>query len=328
MQYVISDKWVDYELLDAGDGEKLERWGEVILRRPDPQVIWPAQKNSAFWEKVDAVYHRSEKGGGSWEFKKEIVSGHASKKSICEVKWIIEYGDLKFYIKAMSFKHTGLFPEQGENWDWMRAKIKAAKRPVSVLNLFGYTGGATVACAKEGASVCHVDASKGMVYHASENMELNGLKDAPVRWIVDDVVKFVEREIKRGKTYDAILMDPPSYGKGPKGETWKAEEDLYMLIEKCAKLLSKTPVFFLINSYTTGFSPMVLKNIMELTVNSRLYNGRAHGASAQAGEKELRNQERLREAEPYNIQFGEVGLPISDSKLVLPCGVFARYARA
>lgn len=286
MEYLVADNWEDYELIDMGDGEKLERWKDVILRRPDPQVIWP-KANPALWDKADAVYHRSAHGGGSWEYNKKLPD-----------KWVVEYGDLKFFVKTMSFKHTGLFPEQAVNWDYMMKAIKGAGRPVKVLNLFGYTGGATVAAAAAGAEVTHVDSAKGMVYCASENAELSGLKNAKTRWMVDDAIKFVDREIRRGNTYDGIIMDPPAYGKGPKGETWRCEDDLYKFIEKCSKLVSKKPLFFIVNSYTAGFSPMAIKNMIEATV------GKAH-----KGE----------------IKFGEIGLRTSANGMVLPCGVFVRF---
>lgn len=283
---ILADSWKDYELIDTGDGEKLERWGNVTLRRPDPQVIWPLKETQA-WRNVDAHYHRSKSGGGSWEYKKQLPS-----------RWTIGFEGLKFYIEPTGFKHTGLFPEQAVNWKWMMEKIKGANRPIRVLNLFAYTGGATVASSYAGADVCHVDASKGMVAWAKENIELSGLKDKPVRFIVDDCLKFVQREQRRGKTYDAIIMDPPSYGRGPNGEIWKIEDSLYGFVEECVKILSDDPLFFLINSYTTGFSPTVLSNMLKVTVGNK-YKG--------------------------NVSCGEVGIPVKATGLVLPCGIYGRW---
>ena len=283
----LANNWKDYKILDMADGQKLERWGNVILSRPDPQIIW---KNKSFpnkWKDINAVYHRSSSGGGSWEFKKRMPE-----------KWQIKYKDLTFNIKPMGFKHTGLFPEQAVNWDWMIEKIQKANRPIKVLNLFAYTGGATVACSYAGASVCHVDSSKGMTTWAKENIESSGLKDRPVRFIVDDVVKFVNREIRRGNKYDAIIMDPPSYGRGAKGEVWQFENDIYDLIELCTNVLSDRPLFFLINSYTTGISSKVLADILELTV-AKKHKGK--------------------------IESGEVGIPMENSNLVLPCGIYGRW---
>lgn len=280
---IIANDWKDYELIDTSSGEKLERWGDVILRRPDPQIVWNTPMDKR-WNRVDGWYHRSNSGGGSWEFFKKLPE-----------TWTISYKDLKFVIKPMNFKHTGLFPEQAVNWDWMIQMIRNAGRPIRVLNLFAYTGGASVACAYAGASVCHVDASKRIVSQAKENLILSGLGDKPVRFIVDDVVKFVEREIRRGKKYDAIVMDPPSYGKGTNGEVWDIEKDLYPLILKTKEILSEEPLFYLINSYTAGLAPTVLKNILELTM--------------QKGE----------------VSCGEIGLPVTSSKLVLPCGIYGRW---
>lgn len=281
----LADGWKDYELIDTGEGEKLERWGKYVLRRPDPQVIWPLIETES-WKNVDGHYHRSKSGGGKWEFHRKFPE-----------KWTINYKDLKFYIQPTGFKHTGLFPEQAANWDWMMNKIKKSARPISVLNLFAYTGGATVACASAGAEVCHVDASKGMVTRAKENVELSGLLDKKVRFIVDDVFKFVDREKRRGKTYDAIIMDPPSYGRGTNGEVWKIEDALYDLIRSCCGILSQKPLFFLINSYTTGLSSTVLKNMLALTVGKK-YKG--------------------------SISSDELGIP-STTGLVLPCGTFGRW---
>lgn len=254
----IADKWKDYSIIATGDGMKLERWNDVYLLRPDPQVIWPERIQMSAYKSLNAIYNRSESGGGGWKILKKMPQ-----------EWTVSYGDLNFLVKPMGFKHTGLFPEQAVNWDRMRELITNAGRPVNVLNLFAYTGGATVACLAAGASVCHVDASKGMVERAGENVRLSGLKDKPVRFIIDDCKKFVQREIRRGRKYDAIIMDPPSYGRGPNGEMWKIESELYPLVELCTEVLSDNPLFFLINSYTTGLQPMVLRNILTLTVGSK-----------------------------------------------------------
>lgn len=257
----IAQGWNDYELLDAGDGEKLERWGACVLRRPDPQAVWP-KGGSSSWEKADARYVRSHEGGGHWEYARDIPK-----------TWTISYQSLVFQIELMGFKHTGLFPEQAINWDWMMEKIRNAKRSIRVLNLFAYTGGATVATASLGAEVCHVDASKGMNERAKENLRLSGLAIAPVRFMTDDVIKFVEREKRRDHTYDAIIMDPPSFGRGPKGEVWKVEEQLFSLLERSAEILSPEPLFVLVNSYTTGLSGAVIQNMLALTVLKK-YGGR------------------------------------------------------
>lgn len=285
---LLADKWKEYELIDMGNGEKLERWGDYVLRRPDPQIMWPMQSEWALWKNPHGHYHRSARGGGQWEHKKKYPE-----------KWVINYKNLKFNISPTGFKHTGLFPEQAANWDWSMDLIKNAKRPIKVLNLFAYTGGATVACAAAGAEVCHVDASKGMVTWAKENLETSGLGDRKVRFIVDDVVKFVEREIRRGNKYDAIIMDPPSYGRGPKGEVWQIEEKLYGLVELCTKVLSDNPLFFLINSYTTGLSPIILEHILDATVAKKAKGGKVYG--------------------------GEIGLIASRDGKVLPCGIFGRW---
>lgn len=282
----IADGWKDYEVLDTSAGEKLERWGSYILVRPDPQVIWNTPHTAPEWKRKNGHYHRSSKGGGQWEFFD------------LPEQWKISYDDLTFHLKPFSFKHTGLFPEQAVNWDWARALIQGAGRPVKVLNLFAYTGGATVACAKAGAAVTHVDASKGMVTWAKENAAASGLSDAPIRYLVDDCVKFVEREIRRGNHYDGIIMDPPSYGRGPKGEIWKIEEKVFPLIQLCAKLLSDSPLFFLINSYTTGLQPAVLSYMINLEIAGR-FGGKT-------------------EAE-------EIGLPVRGKNLVLPCGASGRW---
>ncbi len=277
---VVADKWSDYEIIATGDGYKLERWKGVTLLRPDPQVIWKTDVDMFNYKGLNAKYIRSETGGGRWEHLKPMPD-----------EWTVSYGELKFKIKPMGFKHTGLFPEQAANWEKMTALIKGANRPISVLNLFAYTGGATVACLKAGASVCHVDAAKGMVERAGENCRLSGVGEGKVRFIIDDCLKFVQREIRRGRKYDAIIMDPPSFGRGPGGETWKIENELYNLVKICSQVLSDNPLFFLINSYTTGFQPQVLKNILTLLMPKGNY-----------------------ETEAY-----EVGLPTSEG-IVLPCG--------
>lgn len=284
----LSDKWTDYRLVDCCRGEKLEYWGRYLLRRPDPQAIWTQMSEMRLWNKADAHYHRSRSGGGKWEF---------INKKFPE-RWTVNYGDLTFNIKPMGFKHTGLFPEQAVNWDWFSSLIKNAKRPIKLLNLFAYTGGATAAALLAGAEVCHVDASKGMVTWAKENIISSSLADKPVRYIVDDVKKFVKREERRGKKYDAIIMDPPSYGRGPGGEVWKIEDELYPLIEDCMKILSDEPLFFLINSYTTGLGAQILKNILTMTMK-RKYGG--------------------------YVDADEIGLPITSSSLILPCGISGRW---
>ena len=283
----IANNWKDYEILDMANGEKLERWNNIYLVRPDPQIIWNDKQYPEKWKQANARYNRSSTGGGHWDYKKRLPDS-----------WQIKYKNLTFNIKPMGFKHTGLFPEQAVNWDWMMDKIKKANRDIKVLNLFAYTGGATVACAAAGASVCHVDSSKGMVTWAKENIASSGLAERPVRYIVDDVVKFVNREIRRGNKYDAIIMDPPSYGRGANGEVWQFEDNIYDLVDLCTKVLSDNPLFFLINSYTTGISSKVLENILNLTV-SKNYKGK--------------------------VSSGEVGLPMENSNLVLPCGIFGRW---
>ena len=282
----VADHWKDYEVIDTSKGEKLERWGKYILLRPDPQVLWDTPKKNPAWRHLNAHYHRSKKGGGEWEFFD------------LPEQWSIHYRDLTFHLKPFSFKHTGLFPEQAANWDWFSDLIKNANRPVKVLNLFAYTGGATCAAAKAGASVTHVDASKGMVTWAKENAQASGLADAPIRWIVDDCVKFVEREIRRGNHYDAIIMDPPSYGRGPKGEIWKIEEKIHPFIALCEQLLSDDPLFFLVNSYTTGLAPAVLTYLISTEVVAK------HGGT---------------------VTSDEIGLPVSSNGLVLPCGAAGRW---
>ena len=284
----IADGWKEFEVLDTGDGAKLERWKDVLLDRPDPQVIWP-KASPQLWQNVDAVYQRSEKGGGNWSFRHPLPE-----------RWVLQYGDLQFYVRPTGFKHTGLFPEQAVNWDAMRAlitrRIRAGKQ-VKMLNLFGYTGGASIACAKAGAHVTHVDAAKGMVQWAKENRELNHLQEERFRFIVEDALSFVLREERRGHTYDAILMDPPSYGRGPSGEVWKIENELYRLVSACEKVLSPSPLFMLINSYTTGLQPAVLANILQRTVGKR-FGGK--------------------------IDAQEVCLPVR-SMGVLPCGATGRW---
>ena len=247
----VSNEWKDYRLIDASDGMRLESWKGVTLSRPDPQIIWKTELKNPLWRSCDAIYHRSERGGGSWEFRKTLPES-----------WNISYRDLTFIIRPTGFKHTGLFPEQAVNWDLSAELIKSAGRPISVLNLFAYTGGATLACANAGASVCHVDASKGMVQWARDNAAASGLSDKPIRWIVDDCIKFVEREIRRGRRYDAIIMDPPSYGRGPSGEVWKLEDNIYDLLTLCIQVLSDSPLFFMLNSYTAGLSPSVMSYML------------------------------------------------------------------
>ena len=284
---LLADDWKDYELIDTGGGEKLERWGQYTLRRPDPQAIWPITGNEKAWAKADAHYHRSSSGGGNWEYLRKLPH-----------QWTIRHGELEFYVDPTGFKHTGLFPEQAVNWNWMEQKIKGAGRKISVLNLFAYTGGATVAAAHAGAEVCHVDAAKGMVARAKENLALSKLADKPVRFIVDDVVKFVNREIRRGRKYDAVIMDPPSYGRGPNGELWKIEDELYGLISLCIDILSDEPLFFLANSYTTGLSPTVIGNMLRLSIQKKF------GGSVNAD---------------------EVGLRATATGLILPCGAAGRW---
>lgn len=288
----ICDQWEDYRVLDLSGGEKLEDWKGYRLIRPDPQVIWNEKQKPALWGSAHGIYHRKNTGGGYWDVKKKLPE-----------KWSIAFAPLglQFYIKPMGFKHTGLFPEQAANWLWFFDLIANAGRPVQVLNLFAYTGGATAAAAAAGASVVHVDSSKGMVAWAKENLALSGLKDRPVRFLVDDVMKFVDREIRRGNRYDAIIMDPPSYGRGPGGEVWKLEDALYPLVSKCMNILSDRPLFFLINSYTTGLQPAVLSDILKLTAQ------KLHGGSVAAD---------------------EIGLPVENSSLILPCGASGRWSQS
>lgn len=282
-----ADNWKDYELLDASRGERLERWGDIILIRPDPQILWDTPRRDPRWKQAHARYHRSNTGGGQWERYRPIPDS-----------WQISYGDLKFALKPMGFKHTGLFPEQAVNWDKMASLITSADRPIKVLNLFGYTGGATLACVAAGAHVTHVDASKGMVAWGKENAVSSDLADRPMRWLVDDCGKFVQRELRRGNTYDGILMDPPSYGRGPGGEVWKLEEQIYPLVQECVKLLSDKPLFFLINSYTTGLSPSVMQYVLGSLLPKNI------------GGK---------------LSADEIGLPVTASGMVLPCGATAMF---
>ena len=283
-----ANHWKDYELIDAGGKEKLERWGDIILRRPDPTAIWPAADLKQ-WKKPDGYYHRSSKGGGEWQFFKTLPEF-----------WTVSYGDLTFKVSPTGFKHTGLFPEQAANWDYMMEKISSANRDIKVLNLFAYTGAATMAASLGGASeVVHVDASKGMVNWAKENMVLSHLEDHKIRFIVDDVIKFVEREERRGNRYDVIIMDPPSYGRGTNKEVWQLEDKLYELIVKCRAILSENPLFFLVNTYTTGFSSLALANIMKETLADSFPKGK--------------------------LTYGQLGLPISSRNMILPCGIYGRY---
>ncbi len=285
----VADSWKDYELIDCSQGERLERWGNITLIRPDPQVIWKTEKKNPLWRKADAVYHRSQSGGGQWEIRNKIPDF-----------WTIDYRDLTFNIKTMGFKHTGLFPEQATNWDLTADIIKDAGREVKVLNLFAYTGGATISALKAGACVCHVDASKGMTLWAKENAVSSGVADKPVRWIVDDCIKFVQREIRRGNKYDIIIMDPPSYGRGPSGEVWKLENEVYGFVELCSQVLSDDPLMVLINSYTTGLSPSVMEYILGAVIKKR-FGGKVTGS--------------------------EIGLRTTENGLVLPCGASAIWSK-
>ncbi|MCH5300125.1 MAG: class I SAM-dependent methyltransferase [Ruminococcus sp.] len=278
----IAENWKDYELIDASDGERLERWKDIILIRPDPQIIWSTDKKNPLWKNAHARYHRSNKGGGNWQVYKKLPD-----------QWSINYNNLVFNIKPMGFKHTGVFPEQAVNWDFVSEKIKNENSKVKVLNLFGYTGCATLSCMNAGAEVCHVDASKGMVQWAKENAVSSKIADRPVRWLVDDCIKFVQREIRRGNKYDGIIMDPPSYGRGPNGEVWKLEEQLYSLVELCRQVMSDNPLFFILNSYTTGLSPAVMEYLLGVLLKSK-FGGK--------------------------VSSDEIGLPVTDTGLVLPCG--------
>ena len=283
----VANNWKDYEILDMANGEKLERWGNITLIRPDPQIIWKEKSFPEKWKNANARYNRSNTGGGNWNFIKPLPKS-----------WQIKYKDLTFNIKPMGFKHTGIFPEQAVNWDWMMNKIRNSNREIKVLNLFAYTGGASVACLKAGASVCHVDSSKGMCEWAKENVASSGLRERPIRFLVDDVVKFVNREIRRGNKYDGIIMDPPSYGRGTNGEVWKFEENIADLVKLCMNVLSDKPLFFLINSYTTGISSQVLENLLKINIPKKVGGKFSHG---------------------------ELGLPMTNSKLILPCGIYGRW---
>jgi 23S rRNA (cytosine1962-C5)-methyltransferase len=283
----IADGWKEYELIDASQGERLERWGSIVVIRPDPQVAWQTPKTNPLWKKAHARYQRSSSGGGRWQFYQKVPES-----------WVLKEPPFAFKVKPMNFKHMGLFPEQRVNWDWFRGLIQSENRPVKVLNLFAYTGGATVAAAEAGASVCHVDASKGMVSQAKENAALSGLGDKPIRYLVDDCMKLVEREIRRGNRYDGIIMDPPSYGRGPGGEVWKIETELYRFIQRCALLLSDRPLFVLLNSYTTGLSAATMQNVLTLALGSRLKG---------------------------HTEADEIGLPIQEKGLCLSCGASARW---
>ncbi len=287
-----SNQWKEYELIDTSDGERLERWGDVILVRPDPQVIWKDVKKSKLWNKYNARYIRSSKGGGAWDIKD-------LPKGALDEGWILGKGELTFRIRPTGFKHTGVFPEQAVNWEWMDKKIRNAGRPINAINLFAYTGGATLACAKAGASVCHVDASKGIVAWAKENAQLSGLSEAPIRYIVDDCKKFLEREIRRGRKYDALIMDPPSYGRGPGGEIWKLEDGICELLELAAKVLSDDPLFVLVNSYTTGLSASTVGYLLSLYMKD--FGGK--------------------------VTADEIGIPVTESKMVLPAGSSARWEK-
>ena len=282
---LIADKWTDYELLDCGDGQKLERWGPYIFIRPDPQVIWP-KVSPGLWKNCDAIYQRSSSGGGDWNFVRNIPE-----------YWTINYHSFKFKVRPTGFKHLGLFPEQQANWDWIMDMINGAQRPVSVLNLFGYTGGATIAAAAANASVCHVDAARGMVDWCRENAALCGLAEAKIKYIVDDCLAFIRREIRRGKSYDAIIMDPPSFGRGKRGEVWKLEDNLWELLDECRKLLGKNPLFLLVNAYTANLSPLVLANMVGASLKDR-------GGC---------------------IESGEIGLPVKSDGKILPCGIYCRW---
>ena len=285
----LSEHWKDYELIDTSDGERLERWGDIILIRPDPQIIWSTGRKNPLWKNAHAHYHRSNKGGGHWETYRKVPD-----------RWTIRYNQLVFNIKPMGFKHTGVFPEQAVNWDFAAEKIRNENRPLKVLNLFGYTGCATLSCMKAGAMVCHVDASKGMVQWARENAQSSAIADLPVRWLVDDCVKFVQREIRRGNRYDGIIMDPPSYGRGPGGEVWKLEEQLFPLVDLCRQVLSDNPVFFILNSYTTGLSPAVMEYLLGV---------------------------QLQQSFGGSVSSDEIGLRVTDTGLVLPCGSTAIWEK-
>lgn len=284
----ISDKWLDYELIDTANGERLERWGDVTLIRPDPQIIWKNVDEALEWQSAHARYIRSDKGGGAWDYRRKLPGARVVPES-----WQISYGDLRFMVKPTGFKHTGLFPEQAVNWDYCSELIRGAKRPINVLNLFAYTGGATLACAAAGASVCHCDAVKGMVDWARTNAKLSGLSDKPIRWIVDDANKFIRREIRRGTRYDGVILDPPSYGRGTNGEMWKLEDCIFDLMEEITQLLSDKPLFVLLNSYTTGLSASVMSYLLQMTVGKRF---------------------------DIEVRSEEIGLPVKQTGMPLPCG--------
>ena len=283
------NKWQDYKLLDATDGYRLESWGGVILVRPDPQIVWKFEKKSPMWEKAHAVYHRSSKGGGEWEYRKKF-----------RAEWNIKYDNMTFKVTPTGFKHTGIFPEQATNWDEYAKMIAKENRELNILNLFGYTGGATLACAAAGAKVCHVDASKGVVAWGRENQQLSGLGDKPIRWIVDDCIKFVQREIRRGNKYDGIIMDPPSYGRGPNGEVWKLEDNIFQLLDLCSQILSDDPLFVAVNSYTTGVSPSVMEYMLDVMMRDK-YKG--------------------------TVSAQEIGLTVQSTGMALPCGSTAFWKK-
>ncbi len=283
------NKWQDYKLLDATDGYRLESWGGVILVRPDPQIVWKFEKKSPMWDKAHAVYHRSSKGGGEWEYRKKFPA-----------EWNIKYDNMTFKVTPTGFKHTGIFPEQATNWDEYAKMIAKEGRELNILNLFGYTGGATLACAAAGAKVCHVDASKGVVAWGKENAQLSGLSDKPIRWIVDDCIKFVQREIRRGNKYDGIIMDPPSYGRGPNGEVWKLEDNIFQLLELCSQILSDDPLFVAVNSYTTGVSPSVMEYMLDVMMRDK-YKG--------------------------TVSAQEIGLTVQSTGMALPCGSTAFWKK-
>ena len=283
------NKWQDYKLLDATDGYRLESWGGVILVRPDPQIVWKFEKRSPMWDKAHAVYHRSSKGGGEWEYRKKFPA-----------EWNIAYDNMTFKVTPTGFKHTGIFPEQATNWDEYAKMIAKEGRELNILNLFGYTGGATLACAAAGAKVCHVDASKGVVAWGKENAQLSGLSDRPIRWIVDDCIKFVQREIRRGNKYDGIIMDPPSYGRGPNGEVWKLEDNIFQLLDLCSQILSDDPLFVAVNSYTTGVSPSVMEYMLDVMMRDK-YKG--------------------------TVSAQEIGLTVQSTGMALPCGSTAFWKK-
>ena len=285
----IADRWKDYQVIDCSQGEKLERWGKYVLLRPDPQVIWDTPKKNKNWKKLNGHYHRSKKGGGEWEYRKKFPA-----------EWNIKYDNMTFKVTPTGFKHTGIFPEQATNWDEYAKMIAKENRELNILNLFGYTGGATLACAAAGAKVCHVDASKGVVAWGRENQQLSGLGDKPIRWIVDDCIKFVQREIRRGNKYDGIIMDPPSYGRGPNGEVWKLEDNIFQLLDLCSQILSDDPLFVAVNSYTTGVSPSVMEYMLDVMMRDK-YKG--------------------------TVSAQEIGLTVQSTGMALPCGSTAFWKK-